>query len=73
MAVTETLLRLPEVRAACALSRTEMYRRLAAGEFPRPIALGRRAVAWRSSEIQDWIASRTTKLAEPEASTPHAV
>lgn len=70
--MAETLLRLPQVKEICALSRTEMYRRLAVGEFPKPIALGRRAIAWRSSEIQSWIASRTTKLAGTAASTSNA-
>jgi prophage regulatory protein len=59
--MTESLLRLPQVKTACGLSRTELYRRIGTGEFPEPVALGKRAVAWRSSQIQDWIAARATK------------
>jgi prophage regulatory protein len=29
-----------------------------AGEFPRRIALGAHAVAWRASEIRDWVEKR---------------
>lgn len=27
-------------------------------EFPKPIKIGRRAVAWRESEIREWIDGR---------------
>lgn len=52
------LLRLPRVLDRTALSRTELYRRLRVGEFPKPIALGKRAVAWSSTVIDQWIAAR---------------
>lgn len=53
-----TLYRLPEVRARCALSRSEIYRRIAIGEFPKPIKLGERASAWAAHEVAAWIAAR---------------
>jgi prophage regulatory protein len=59
--MAEILLRLQKVRAACALSRSELYRRMGLGEFPKPVAIGARAVAWRQSEIDEWIASRQPK------------
>ena len=62
----EILLRLQKVREACALSRSELYRRIQAGEFPKPVSIGRRAVAWRSSDISNWIASRGPKAAPPQ-------
>jgi prophage regulatory protein len=40
---------------------------MAAGTFPRPIALGPGAVAWRESEINDWIAARILGATEVEA------
>ena len=61
--MAETLIRLKQVREACALSRSELYRRIGRGEFPKPVAIGQRAVAWRSSDIQAWIAARTSKSA----------
>lgn len=59
--MAEILHRLAKVREATALSRSELYRRIRLGEFPKPVAIGRRAVAWRDSEIQGWIAARTPK------------
>jgi prophage regulatory protein len=53
-----TLERLPQVRARCGLSRSEIYRRIAAGDFPRPIKLGERASAWAEHEVTAWIAAR---------------
>ncbi len=49
------LLRLPEVCARTGLTRSPLYRRVAAGEFPSPVSLGARAVAWRDDEVQAWI------------------
>ncbi len=53
-----TLERLPKVKARCGLSRSEIYRRIAAGDFPRPIKLGERASAWAEHEVTAWIAER---------------
>lgn len=52
------LLRLPEVKHQVGLGRTEIYRRIKIGEFPAPISLGARAVAWPSDIIDAWIAAR---------------
>jgi prophage regulatory protein len=52
------LLRLPAVRARVGLGRTAIYDGIAAGTFPAPIRLGRRCVAWPSTEIDAWIAAR---------------
>lgn len=56
--MTERLLRLPAVRERVQLSRSSIYERAAAGDFPAPIKIGPRAVAWRASEIDAWIAAR---------------
>lgn len=55
-----SLERLPQVRARTGLSRSEIYRRIAASPptFPVPIKLGERASAWCSAEIDKWIADR---------------
>ena len=51
----------PEVEAATGLSRSSLYRLAAAGQFPRPIRLGPRAVGWRADEIAAWIEARTAE------------
>lgn len=55
-----TLERLPSVRARTGLSRSEIYRRIAAhpATFPAPVKLGIRASAWDSREIDRWITGR---------------
>jgi prophage regulatory protein len=52
------LLRLPDVRRRVSLSRSEIYRRIAAGHFPQPVKLGERASAWNAAEVDSWIAAR---------------
>lgn len=52
--------RLPQVKARTGLSRSEIYRRIAADPptFPVQIKLGERASAWDAAEIDAWIAGR---------------
>ena len=57
------ILRLPEVIARTGLSRTNVYRRIAAGTFPAPVALGPRAVGWRESDVIEWIDALAIKPA----------
>ena len=44
-----TLLRLPNVMRLTGLARSTIYKLIAAGEFPAPRKLTRRAVAWPAS------------------------
>lgn len=53
-----TLLRLPVVIEKTGLSRSSIYAKLEKGEFPKPVKLGERAIAWRDNEIADWISNR---------------
>jgi prophage regulatory protein len=66
-AVAYVLIRLPQVKARTGLSRSELYRRMAAGDFPQPVKLGERASAWPESEVSAWcearIAARDAKAA----------
>jgi len=57
---TTELWRLPRVLAATGLSRSQLYRLVAAGSFPRPVSLGGTAAkAFRSNEVQQWIDQQT--------------
>lgn len=53
--MTDRFIRLPEVIERSGLSRRTIYRKMAAGEFPRSVALGDNAVAWRESELLAWM------------------
>ena len=50
--------RLPAVVAACGISRSTIYEMIRRDEFPAPVKLGVRAVGWRRSDIEAWLASR---------------
>lgn len=50
----ELFLRLKQVKALVALSRSSIYARIRRGDFPRPVSIGARAVAWPSSSIAEW-------------------
>ncbi|MFJ1293231.1 helix-turn-helix transcriptional regulator [Paracoccus yeei] len=52
------MLRLPQVTEKIGLSRSTIYKMMDAGEFPKPIKLTRKAVAWPESAITEWLASR---------------
>lgn len=52
------LLKRPEVRKRTTLSDSALYRLIDKGEFPRPVHLGPRAVAWVEEEVDAWIAAR---------------
>jgi prophage regulatory protein len=60
------LSRLPAVKDAVGLSKTAIYRRIAAGEFPAPITLGARAVAWPDGEVGEVIAAWTAGRSNDE-------
>jgi prophage regulatory protein len=42
------------VEKMTSLDITTIYRRMAAGTFPQPVRVGRRRVAWRTSDIVQW-------------------
>ena len=58
---------LQEVMRVTSLSRSTIYARMAAGEFPRPIRVGARGVRWRADEIMAWIDSRPRAGSEGSA------
>ena len=66
----ERLLPIEDVAARTSLSRSEIYRRIALGEFPRPIRLSGSAgsrggrVAFVATEVDAWIAARVAEWRE---------
>lgn len=52
------LVRIRDILSRTGLSRSEIYRRIEAGDFPKPIKLGARASAWVEHEVTAWIAAR---------------
>jgi len=58
--------RLLRLRAVCdwtGLCRSSVYQLEKTGDFPSRVAIGPRSVAWRESEILEWIEARQRKVA----------
>ena len=60
----DSLLKRREVEAITGLSRAAIYARMKVFTFPLPVRLGPNSVAWRESEVQEWIGglSKATEL-----------
>lgn len=56
-----TFLRLKQVKVVIGLSRSWIYAAMKRGEFPSPISLSVRAVAWDSATVAEWQAQRILK------------
>lgn len=66
--MSERFLRMSEVRSRVSFSRSQIYLLISRNEFPQPVSLGARALAWLESEIDEWIASRIVeKRGKPAA------
>lgn len=51
-------IKLPEVVALCGRSKSSIYYAIRRGEFPAPVKLSYRSVAWVRSEIMAWAEER---------------
>jgi prophage regulatory protein len=59
------ILRLPQVEAKVGLRHTAIYERIAEGNFPKPIPLGRQARGFVEAEVDDWIRAQIAKRDAP--------
>ena len=50
--------RRPEIEKLTGLSCSSIYRLMDEGHFPRPVKIGRSAVAWPESVISKWMQER---------------
>lgn len=54
----KALARRRQVEQLVQLSRSTIYAAVKAGTFPAPVRIGARAVAWRVSEVEQWLDAR---------------
>ncbi len=52
------LIRLRELLGIVGLGKSRIYELIRSKEFPEPVRLTMKAVAWRSDAVQQWIAER---------------
>ena len=51
-------LRMPAVLERTGLSRSTVYDMMDRGEFPRPVKIGVRAIAWPIERVDQWMAEK---------------
>lgn len=54
------LLRVREICQVSGLARSTLYGEMRRGRFPAPVRISRRSVAWRSTDIDEWLKSRVS-------------
>lgn len=59
--MSDRFLRLAEVQKLVPYSRSSLYLKISRGEFPKPINLGARAVAWLERDVAEWMEARIKK------------
>lgn len=66
----DRLMKLREVENMAGLGKSSIYRRIATGEFPRPVTLSPNVVRWRESEISAWLNSLRPTSAAGRGAAP---
>ncbi|BDM66085.1 DNA-binding protein [Shewanella sp. NFH-SH190041] len=61
------LMKLKEVMYITGLPKSTVYKYMNDGNFPKPVSLGERNVAWVESEIEDWIMEKIEQRDAAEA------
>lgn len=54
----DRFIRVGDVSAMVGLGKTTIYKYVAEGHFPAPVALGGNRVAWLESEVLNWMRER---------------
>lgn len=62
MTVPPRILKIDEVVARTALSKSTIERAIKAGVFPKSLKLSTRAVGWLESDIHEWIEDRINNV-----------
>lgn len=63
------IIRLPELETKVGWSGQNIYRKVRAGLFPKPVQLGNQTVGWIEAEIDDWITARIKERDNPSPQT----
>lgn len=57
-----SFIRIKDVIEMVGLSRSSIYKYVSEGEFPSPIKLSERSVAWRRGDIDAWVMSKLSQI-----------
>ena len=61
----DRLIRRPGVQESTGLSRSTLYALIAKGQFPAPIRISERSVAWSENAVQGWVEQRIENSRKP--------
>lgn len=56
------IVRMKQAKDLTGLSRSSIYLKMNAGDFPKSMKLGERAMGWLLADIQAWIDSRVSSF-----------
>jgi prophage regulatory protein len=51
-------IRMPDLRAKVGLSKSQIYKLIQQGEFPKQIKLGDKIAVWEQTEVEEWMSSK---------------
>jgi prophage regulatory protein len=57
----DLILTVRDVVRRTTISRAQIYRMMATGDFPQPLVLSKQRIGWRESEITRWMETRPAK------------
>lgn len=65
-----SLIRLPQVMDMTGLKKSTIYKGMRDGTFPNAVHLSARAIAWRTSEVDEWCESRQKRPTPAPTASP---
>ena len=51
-------IRMPDLRSKVGLSKSQIYKLIQQGDFPKPIKLGDKIAVWTNSEVEEWMSAK---------------
>lgn len=53
----------PGIPVPLPFTASSLWRKVAAGTFPKPVKLGPRTTAWKVSDVRDWLVNQAAEVA----------
>jgi prophage regulatory protein len=51
-------IRMSDLRSKVGLSKSQIYKLIQQGDFPKPIKLGDKIAVWTNSEVEEWMSAK---------------
>lgn len=63
-------LRISDLKEKVGLSRSQIYKLIADGDFPKQDKLGERIAVWQESKVEEWMYSKVSQTGKTHLDTP---